>query len=38
MLTDENQDIEVLGYVNLPYTPYNICWNKTSKVAVKPKY
>lgn len=28
----------MLGYVTLTYTPISICWNKTSKVLVKPKF
>ena len=30
--------MEILGYVNLPYQPLSICWNKTNKTLVKPKY
>ena len=29
---------EVLGYVNVPYKPHYICWNKTQKVPIKPKH
>jgi hypothetical protein len=29
---------EVLGYVTLPHHPIYISWNKTQKVAIKPKH
>ena len=38
ILTDLKSDFEVLGYVNLPYTPVVMCWDKTTKLPIKPKY
>lgn len=38
ILTSLQSEFEVLGYVNLPYTPVKICWNKTSRVPIKAKY
>lgn len=38
ILTNLAMSFEVLGYVSLPHHPLYISWNKTQKLAVKPKH
>ena len=38
ILTKEKEGFEVMGFVKLPYTPESMCWNKSSKSVIKPKF
>lgn len=38
LLTNNAMTFEVLGYVSLPHHPVYISWNRTQKVAIKPKH